>query len=305
VAKENAMFRSLRRSALPAILCVFGATSARAQGLPGVPAGTVLSEVMMDVQGSEALLYGSFLGASSTPQSLSGTSTSDPSTGSFSFSLNPGSTYLGQSISDSVHGSFDPTTYSYNWTAEGLWGGIDWQAKGNIAPALVDITGPQWKLTSIEQMNLPKLGLFDLPDTVTILGTGKDKPALSFKTSSLLQKGVRQGETVGTDTYDAKTNTFEFRELFKPQPGFRLVPLSYDTTGTLPFTGGAGTYTTSISSPEPSSLFIALLAGAGLAAFKWLKRPPCPAKEFTEKLTRRLNPPPLQLTRSFPQARSG
>jgi hypothetical protein len=273
-AKENVMFRILRRCALPAVFCLATATAARAQGLPDVPAGTVLSEVMMDIQGSEALLYGSTLGASPLPQSLSGTSMSDPSTGSFSFSLNPGSTYLGQSITDSVQGTFNSTTQSYDWTAEGLWAGIDWQIKGNVAPIEVDITGTKWELISIEQMNLPKLGLFDLPDKVTILGTGKDKPALSFRTSSLLQNGVRQGATVGTDTYNAKNNTFEFRELFTPQPKFQRVPLSYNTTGTIPFAGGAGTYTTTISStPEPSTLVIGLLTGTGLFAFRWLK--PC------------------------------
>jgi hypothetical protein len=111
--------------------------------------------------------------------------------------------------------------------------------------------------------------VLDLPDKVTIYGTGKDKPALSFKTSTLMQNGVRAGETVGTDTYNAKDNTFDFREIFIPRPGFPRKSLSYETTGTTPFTGGPGTYMTSISTPEPSTFLIALLAGMGLLGSRW------------------------------------
>lgn len=85
-----------------AVVGLAGATAARAQGLPDVPTGTVLSEVLMDAEGTEAQLYGTLLGSTPAPQSLTGTSSTDISAASFSFSLNPGSTYLGQPISDSV-----------------------------------------------------------------------------------------------------------------------------------------------------------------------------------------------------------
>jgi hypothetical protein len=93
--KETAMFKSMRFLVIPAVVGLASSRAAQAQGLPNVPVGTVLTEAMMDVQGSEALLYGTMLGASSTSQNLSGTTSTDLSAGSFSFSLLPGSTYLG------------------------------------------------------------------------------------------------------------------------------------------------------------------------------------------------------------------
>ncbi len=48
------MSNAMRRCAMAAVICLATASAARAQGLPDVPTGTVLSEVMMDVQGSEA-----------------------------------------------------------------------------------------------------------------------------------------------------------------------------------------------------------------------------------------------------------
>ncbi len=110
------MSKTLRLCAIAAFIFLARSTAIQAQGLPDVPAGTVLSEVMMDVQGSEAQLYGAMLGVNpSMPQTLDGTSSTDPSTGSFSFSLNPGSTYLGESITDSITGHFNSTTDSYDW----------------------------------------------------------------------------------------------------------------------------------------------------------------------------------------------
>ena len=117
------MCNAMRQCAITTVVCLAGATAVQAQGLPGVPTGTVLSEVMMDVQGTEAQLYGAMLGVSPlSPQSLDGTSATDVSAASFSFSLNAGSTYLGQSITDSVLGQFNATTGNYDWTGAGILG---------------------------------------------------------------------------------------------------------------------------------------------------------------------------------------
>ena len=113
------MCNLMRRSAMAAVVCLASASAGRAQGLPDFPTGTVLTEVMMDVQSTEAQLYGTLLGSSLSPQTLSGTSTTDVAAASFTFSLSPGSTYLGQAISDSVTGQYNTTDGSYDWIATG------------------------------------------------------------------------------------------------------------------------------------------------------------------------------------------
>jgi hypothetical protein len=221
---------------------------------------------MMDAQGSEALLYGSLLGSSSTPQTMSGTSSTDPTSGSFSFSLNPGSTYLGQSITDSVQGQFNSMTNSYDWSAMGSSGlGVSWLAQGNLMPIEIDPAGPKWKITSFEKVftllsNPPKF-IYKATDTITIFGGADGKPALSIKDSKFNDPfGGPFGGAGGFDIYDPKTGMFEFQDLFKPNGGIRPLAFQETSSGTTPFAGGAGTYTTTINSvPEPSSLLMALI----------------------------------------------
>jgi hypothetical protein len=269
-------FKSMRFLVILAAVGLASAKEAQAQGLPNVPAGTVLTETMMDAQASEALLYGAMLGASSTPQSLSGTSSTDPSTGSFSFSLNPGSTYLGQAISDSVQGQWNPATSSYQWTAVGAWGDVKdmvkWAAQGNITPIEIEVTPDKllWQANSTELVQGP--GKLMLPDKVTLIGDGKKTPALSFRTSTLQDNAGRPlGTATGLDTYNAKEGAYDFKEIFVPrQPPFQKQLLQYGTSGMAPFTGGSGTYTTSISStPEPSSIVMCLIGVLGIAGYAW------------------------------------
>jgi hypothetical protein len=269
------MCDAMRRYAMTAAVVLAGATAVQAQGLPDVPTGTVLTEVMMDAQSSEAFLYGALLGVNpNSPQSLSGTTFTDLSTASFSFSLNPGSTYLGQAISDSAQGSWDPTSGSYLWSASGSWGDpIPWDVTGQTIPIEIDPAKPTWKLMSLETIKLKGIGDFQLPDSATLLGSGKNGPALSFATWSILdQVGRPLWERIGTDTYDPKTNTFRFQDLAMPKNLFR--PFSDATTGTTPFAGGAGTFTTSIGAvPEPSTLLMFPLGILGMIGYvRWTRK---------------------------------
>jgi PEP-CTERM motif len=273
------MSNTLRRYAIAAVVCLASATAVQAQGLPDVPTGTVLSEVMMDAQGSEAMLYGSLLGSSMSTQMLSGTSSTDISAGSFSFSLNAGSTYLGQSISDSVQGQYNAMDGSYDWTSTGSSGlGVQWMANGVLMPVENNPMGPQWQILSYEQvytlLSFPPKYIYQGLDTITIIGGANGKPAISIKNSNVKNPGGgAMGGSIGTDTYDPVTGMYRFRDLFTPVPLSGLQPLSFqeDTSGITPFAGGSGTYTTSISSvPEPSSLLMALIGmGTVLGVVAW------------------------------------
>jgi hypothetical protein len=230
-----------------------------------------MTEVMMDVQGTEALLYGALLGANpGSSQSVSGTTSVDTSSGAFSFSLNPGSTYLGQSISDSVQGQFNPATSSYSWTGSGASGGINWMIQGTVTPIELDLSGPKWQLEPNTQIIVSSGGLggtLALTDQVTIYGPGQPTAALSSKGSTLSDlSGNIISQTSGLDIYDGTTGTVT--DLTIPTPRYPLVLFADQITDQTPIAGGAGTYTTTITgAPEPSSLLIGLVSGLGALVY--------------------------------------
>jgi hypothetical protein len=267
----------MRRYVLTALFCLVGATAVQAQGLPDVPAGTVLTEVMMNAQAMEAQLYGALAGtlgvSLSSPQSVSGTTFADVSSGNFSFSLNPGQSCLGQAISDSVQGQFNPATGAYEWTGSGKVLGVAWQLQGDVIPNELDMLGPKWQLQPRPQFIFPGpgfLGVFSTSETVTIYGPGNPTPAFSEKTTTWLLNGQPYGTpTTGFDFYDGKTG--KVTDLIPMVPGG--MPLKQLTTVTTPITGGPGTYTTTISSvPEPSSWVLGLLGGLGMLGYAWWRR---------------------------------
>ncbi len=275
------IYRAMRYRAMAVVVCLAGTTAARAQGLPNVPTGTVLSEVMMDVQGSEAQLYGTLLGSSTTPQALSGTSSTDVSGATFSFSLNPGSTYLGQAISDVVQGHFDTTDGSYHWSGAGSSGlGVSWAVTGMITPVAAGgpIIKPNWDLKSYEvtyiRPSVPPKPVYTVTDEVFLSGPGEAVPAVSLKVAS--SGGLKI--SVGTDTYDPKTGTYIFQDGWKLPPnlppGLQFASSFQDvTSGVSPLAGGTGTYTTTINSvPEPSTLVLAAFGMAAGLCVAWRRR---------------------------------
>jgi hypothetical protein len=186
--------------------------------------------------------------------------------------LLPGSTYLGQAISDSVQGQFNPATGSFLWSATGSWGDpVDWSVQGAITPIEINPNKPTWQLPSIETVMLRGIGSFQNPDSVTLIGDGKTTPALSIRNSSLLDNlGRPLVQSIGTDTYDATKNVFNFKEVILPKFQVPLIPFSDETNGTTPFTGGAGTYTTTINSiPEPSAIVMFALGTVGVVSCAW------------------------------------
>ncbi len=267
--REQTMSKTLRRYAIAAVVFLARSTAIQAQGLPDVPAGTVLPEVMMDAQGSEAQLYGSMFGSSPSPQTLDGTSMTDPSTGTFSFSLLPGSTYLGEPITDNITGGFNSTTDSYAWRSMGSFGGQGWEVFGEIKP--VQINANKWELLSYERvytlLTVPPKYVYQAADRITIFGGADGKPAFSIKSSQFRNPGgAGLGLSFGRDVYNPLTGTYRFVDDFTPGPTSGLQPLAFQesTTGITPFAGGSGTYTTTIQSvPEPCSLLMALI-GMGI-----------------------------------------
>jgi hypothetical protein len=263
-------------AAISVCLCLADATAVHAQGLPGVPAGTVLNEVMMDAQGTEALLYGALLGASpSSPQSLSGTTTTDPSQGSFQFSLNPGSTYLGQSLSDSVQGHFNPGSNNYSWTGGGAIVGGLWTVQGTVTPSETSSMGPAWNLSMSAQLAING-NSYLLSGVETLTGTGSaPSPAVGSGTATLSDLS-NPGLGVMTLNTTGAANGPEFDTSLSGsflRPAFDIFFIL--DSDTAPFAGGPGTYNTTIASasaPEPSAFVTALLGGLGVFGYARRKR---------------------------------
>lgn len=281
------MCDAMRWSVMAAVICLVGATAAQAQGLPGVATEVLLTELMIDTQESQAILYGNLLGVNPTsPQSLTGTSSMDLSAASFSLNLDPGSTYLGLPISDSVQCQFNPATGSYDWTASGSSAlGVQWTETGNLIAA--EVGQAIWTITSTQKV-MVKLGdikrpLYSVPDRVTIYGDPRDKwGAVSVRTSSLdLWDGNTGGTTIGRDRMGKNGNNqfkslYNFDDIFKPQlidPNVQPLSFQEVTSGTTPLVGGAGTYITTIGSvPEPSSWVMGTFGFLGLLGFTWWMR---------------------------------
>jgi hypothetical protein len=212
---------------------------------------------------------------------LSGTTSLDPPAATFSFSLNPGSTYLGQAISDSVQGQFDPGTGSYDWTDTGSSGlGFKWSASGTITPLLVDLGKPKWELKSFGKVytllsNPPKY-IYGQTDKVTLVGPTPTSPAVSIRQTSLADPGGNGlGISIGTDTYDPKTGRWQYEDDFVPEkvpPGPRR--FNANSTGITPIAGGAGTYTLTLSpAPEPSTWITCLVGALSLVGYAQCRRP--------------------------------
>ncbi len=210
----------------------------------------------------------------------------DLATASFSFSLNPGSTYMGQSITDSVTGQYNLSDGSYDYTSTGASAlGVSWNVTGSIVVAEVDLINGNvtWTLTSTEVdhvlTSFPGKPVYRVSDTVTVFGM-IGGPFFSLKTSNSLNGRNRKiGLSFSADTYNPLTGELKFEEndLWKPfrrHPPHIVELASLDvTSGTNPSAGGPGTYTTTISSiPEPSSLIMAVIGMGTALGIAWRRR---------------------------------
>lgn len=91
------------------------------------------NEVMIHAQGEEAAFIAKQIGVDpSSPLNYS--SYVDPAGQSFNFSLNAGSTYLGQPFTLAESGTLNPSTQTWNLSASGLYGGSPWQVTSTLVP---------------------------------------------------------------------------------------------------------------------------------------------------------------------------
>jgi hypothetical protein len=89
-----------------------------------------IDEIMLSAEQCDAAFLGSVFGPGGTSP-LSFTSSVNVSANTFSYTLNPGSTYLGQAISLTTTGYYDATNSIWNWSSSGSLGTTSWNNIGS------------------------------------------------------------------------------------------------------------------------------------------------------------------------------
>jgi hypothetical protein len=93
------------------------------------------NQAMIHAQGEEATFVALEIGVDpSSPLNYS--SYVDPEGQSFAFSLNAGSTYLGQPFALAASGTLNPSTQTWNVSTSGSYGGAPWEVTSTLVPTI-------------------------------------------------------------------------------------------------------------------------------------------------------------------------
>ena len=219
----------------------------------GLPSVQLVTEALMGTQGGDASLIGMFLGADAgSPLRFS--SVVDPTNFSFSFSLMPGSSYLGQPMTLSSSGTFDPNT--------GVLSAFSSGTLGTMSFAISD--SESWMNTSN--------GIQGSGDQIlSVGGDERGRRRVTHRHDFPDGSSVESGHFV--DEHGHRIPGSDFVNVpdedhpeepdwdWGTRHGRGGGPYSVFSTGFSPLDGGTGSFTTTISPvPEPSTL---LLIGSG------------------------------------------
>jgi PEP-CTERM motif-containing protein len=210
----------------------------------------VTLETMMEAQAQNSLYIGHLFGADPSTV-LRFTSTLDSAARTFSFSLLPNQSYLGQPISLTTIGSFDATLGQYNWIISGEFGSQSFSGNGSatevgddpIIHSQIILGGSLFRITGLVVFGSRSSGIYVF----------EGPPGTPFAGPF--------GPYQGTDIFiDSK---WEHTVEVPPNP---LVPngLVVFSIGDVPFPpeGGHGDFNVQIiSTPEPTT---SLLLGTGV-----------------------------------------
>jgi len=154
--------RSLPSFAI-AVVALFMALSQSAHAAGPLTSVQVATEVMMHTQADVAGFIATQFGVDPN-SSLSYSTYVDPGGQSFTFSLNSGTTFLGQPLALTESGTFVPSTRTWNMSGSALYGSTPW----TLTSSLVLTTGPNASvLTSTSAASWSSAGGTTAPNGVT------------------------------------------------------------------------------------------------------------------------------------------
>ena len=233
-----------------------------------LPAILQVTETMMAASNLDTLVEAGMFG-SGVPSTLQFSSFLDPVTGSFTYSLLPGQSYLGQSISLTTVGTFDPALNSYTWTTTGLYGTTPFSGGGSEAwigdPTETGSTTITWKdgkqYTGTGKVEVVEQGGGSTAKSKATDWTFTGPDGHKFEHFNGDDKWV-----VDPKTHDGnwEYSNWTFANAAFPQG------LNIKGTGFVPLDGGAGNFElvlTPIAAPEPSTLLTLGSGILGLAGF--------------------------------------
>jgi hypothetical protein len=233
-----------------------------------LPAIVEVTESMMASSGLDTLVEAGIFG-SGVPSTLQFSSFVNPATGSFTYSLLPGQSYLGQSISLTTVGTFDPALNSYTWTTTGLYGATPFSGSGSDA-----WTGdPTEKGETTETWHGQQYtGSGDVE--VDVQGAGSNATSKAKNWTFTGPDGHKFGPFNGDDKWmvDPK-HPFEGHWVYSNWVSANLAfpqGLQIHGDGFVPLNGGPGAFDlvlTPGTTPEPSTLLTFGWGFLGLAGF--------------------------------------
>jgi len=261
----NSAPKPLVLSLLALTLAVFTPSGVLASGLPAWAQNT---EVMMNAEGADMTTIGRYFGPDNSSP-LSFTTSQDVAGGSFSYTLNSGSTYLGQPASLSGTGTFDSTNSDWVINSSGMIGSTSWSTVYTATvtgdptitiAGVITIPGPGFlldmRITGILQVVFPPPPVF----IVRSLASGQATVA-GVPVGPIF--GVTDSIGVGGGVIWATGGVF----LAGVDAGGGGHNFMVATSGMVPPSdnGGPGTLTSMVTSvPEPSSVMLLGLGVLGL-----------------------------------------
>jgi hypothetical protein len=216
-----------------------------------------VTEVLMDLQGAEATFIGRTFGADDSSP-LSFTSNVDVANKRFTFTLQPGVTYLGRPITLTGVGAFNAVTGVYDLTTMGTLGSSSLDGTGTFS-----VTGTGGKGSD----RWPPTGphYVDYESVVDLTHA-----PISITEATFTIDGAPQFSIPVPDFYNPTVASWRW-----DLPGVTVDNHTFAVaaTGFSPKDGGVGSFTTRVlSTPEPASLLPFTCGILSLAGLAWMRR---------------------------------
>ena len=252
-----ARFNLLWVAKVPTSLLVMG-TLLTAPSVAHASLIVLTSETLMEAQVVDAIALEAYAGPDFST-SLQYAYTLNTDNGSFSYSLLPGQSYLGQAFSLSGSGTYDPVTTTFNWTDSGALGSIDLSGSGEV----------QWTGDPTATINFNDVFTSKVDSKTTTLnfqGT-VDVDSQGHSSGDLTLKDVGENFTIGTVSVTDNLSAGSVPGKAMWTATITTAPLPSLVGGQYTWKSGDSTATFAVV-PEPPTWAIMLLGLVGLVCAK-------------------------------------